>query len=327
MGEPLPGIRDLPKAELHLHIEGTLEPDLVFALAERNDVPLPWGSVHELRERYAFGSLPDFLDLYYQCMAVLRTPDDFFELAMAYFDRAIADGVRHAEVFFDPQVHLSNGNTLPGILDGLGAAFTEARNRYQLTGGLIMCFLRDWGPEAAAELLNLAEPYAEALLGVGMDSAEVGFPPEPFAEVFARARALGLHTVAHGGEEGGPEYVRGALDALGAERIDHGLRALDDPDLVRRMVSEGIGVTGCPLSNVRLQVIPDVVGYPLQEMLDAGLLLSINSDDPAYFGGYLADNFAALALDEPTARQLCRNSIETSFATKTRKAELQAELG
>jgi adenosine deaminase len=321
-------VREIPKAELHLHIEGTLEPELAFELARRNGVGIPWKCVDELRSRYDFASLPDFLDLYYQCMAVLRTRRDFFDLASAYFDRAAADEVAHAEVFFDPQVHLRNGIPLADVVGGLADAFAAAWERHGISGGLIMCFLRDEGPESAAQLLRAAEPFAPQLIGVGMDSAEVGFPPEPYAPVFARARELGLHTVAHGGEEGGPEYIAGALDALGVERVDHGLHALDDPVLAARLAREQVPLTCCPLSNVRLQAVPSLAEHPIAQMLERGLLVTVNSDDPAYFGGYIGANFEAVIdafeLSDQVVARLCRNSITASFASPERKAELLA---
>jgi adenosine deaminase len=318
----------LPKAELHLHIEGTLEPEMVFALAARNDVALPWASVEALRARYDFHNLQSFLDVYYDCMRVLRRREDFYDLAAAYLDRAHADGVCHAELSFDPQVHLAHGVALADIVGGLTDALAEARDRHGLTGGLILCFLRDLGPDAAAAVLRQAEPFAGDLLGVGLDSAEVGYPPEPFAAVFAEARAWGLHATAHAGEEGPPSYIWGALDALGAERIDHGSRALEDPALVARMAGDGIAVTSCPLSNVCLRVLDDLSQHPLREFLAAGIPVTVNSDDPAYFGGYVGANLTALAetlgLDDATVAGLCRASIEASFATAGRKAELLA---
>ncbi|MDR1449784.1 MAG: adenosine deaminase [Propionibacteriaceae bacterium] len=323
-------IKALPKAELHLHIEGTLDPAMVFALAERNDVPLPWRDAAELAALYDFADLPGFLSLYYRCMAVLRVRQDFFDLAYAYYARAAADGVRHAEVFFDPQVHLDNGATLADVIGGLRDAQTAAAAAYGITGGLILCFLRDRGPVAAAAVLEAAVPHLGDLMGVGLDSAEAGFPPEPFAAVFERAGGLGLHRVAHAGEEGPPAHIWGALDALGAERIDHGLRALEDEALVARLAGERIPLTVCPLSNVRLRAVPDLGCHPLKRMLGLGLNATVNSDDPAYFGGYLADNFIqtadALGLGDEAVAALCRNSIKASFASPERKAALLNEL-
>jgi adenosine deaminase len=316
----------LPKAELHLHIEGTLEPDMVFALAERNGVTLPWPSVEVLTELRNFTNLQSFLDLYYQAMVVLRTREDFFDLACAYLERAHADGVRHAEIFFDPQVHLDNGVPFADVLGGLRDALTAAESAHGITGGLIMCVLRDRGPEAAAHMLQLAEPYADQLLGLGMDSSEIGFPPEPFAAVFARAAELGLRRVAHVGEEGPPEYIWGALNTLGIERVDHGVRCIEDPMLTTYLAEHHIPLTVCPLSNVRLKGVPTMADHPLARLLDLGLAVTVNSDDPAYFGGYLSANFTgavdALSLTDAQVVKLCRNSIEASFASPARQAEL-----
>ncbi|MDR1790197.1 MAG: adenosine deaminase [Propionibacteriaceae bacterium] len=318
----------VPKAELHLHVEGTLEPEMVFELARRNAVPLPWDSVAELRGRYQFTSLQSFLDLYYQCMTVLRTQEDFAQLAWAYYQRAAADGVAHAELFFDPQVHVRNGVPLAEVIAGLTEAASRAALELGITGGLIMCFLRDLGADAAAELLAAAEPYLGQLLGVGLDSAEVGHPPSEFIAVFARARELGLHVVAHAGEEGEPDYVWQALDLLHAERIDHGIRSVEDGTLLAALAARQIPLTLCPLSNVRLQAVDTLAAHPLPALLDAGVLVSVNSDDPAYFGGYLGANFAAVTaefgLDDAQLLQLCRNSVTASFATAERKTELLA---
>jgi adenosine deaminase len=322
--------RALPKAELHLHIEGTLEPELVFALAARNGVELPWRDVAELEALHEFQDLGDFLDLYYQCMTVLRTRADFCDLALAYYERAAADGVRHAEVFFDPQVHLEHGVALGDVIGGLQDAAAAAKVGHGITGGFIACCLRDQGPAAAGVLLDQLTPYAGDLLGLGLDSAEVGYPSEPFQAVFERARALGLHTVAHAGEEGPPAHVWGALDALCAERIDHGIRALEDDALIDRLVADQIPLTICPLSNVRLRAVPSLDQHPLRQLLERGVVATVSSDDPAYFGGYLGANLtgvaAALDLSNAAVVQLCRNSITASFAPPERKAELQAEL-
>ncbi|MDR3070255.1 MAG: adenosine deaminase [Propionibacteriaceae bacterium] len=323
-------IRALPKAELHLHIEGTLEPELVFALANRNNISLPWANVEELRELYNFSNLQSFLDLYYQSMTALRTRDDFFDLGLAYLARAHADGVRHAEIFFDPQAHLENGLEFEDVLGGLSDALGQAQGQYGISGGLIMCFLRDKGPQAALQMLEIAEPYVGHLLGVGLDSTEIGYPSELYSQAFDRAGELGLHRVAHAGEEGPPEYVWGALRALGAERIDHGLRSLEDEELVAHLIAQRIPLTCCPFSNVRLKAIADLAKHPLQVMLERGMLATLNSDDPAYFGGYLGDNFthtiAALGLNDAQVVQLCHNSIAASFASPERKAELFALL-
>ncbi|MFH5823668.1 adenosine deaminase [Georgenia sp. AZ-5] len=321
---------DLPKAELHLHVEGTLEPEMAFALAERNGVQLPFAGVEDLRSRYAFTDLQSFLDLYYACMSVLRTRQDFEDLATAYLDRAHAQGVRHVEMFVDPQVHLRGGVALEDVLDGLLAALRRAGDRYGMTGGLIPCFLRDLPATDAMDTLERLAPRAAELLGVGLDSAEVGHPAAPFAEVFARARSLGLHLVAHAGEEGPPAYVREALDLLGVERVDHGVRVLEDPELVARLRAEQVPLTVCPLSNVRLGGVASMGRHPLPRMLDAGLLVTVNSDDPAYFGGYVGDNFTALretfGFDAGALADLAANSVRASFAPESRKAELQAQI-
>ncbi|MDR1852203.1 MAG: adenosine deaminase [Propionibacteriaceae bacterium] len=323
-------IRTLPKAELHLHIEGTLEPEMTFRLAERNGVELPWASLEELRARYDFGELQDFLDLYYESMAVLRKPQDFYELAMAYLAKAAEDGVRHAEIFFDPQAHIKNGNSLKDVALPLWEAMNDAKEMFGITGGLIMCFLRDLGADAAADLLKQAQAIRPFIIGVGLDSTEVGYPPELFEDVYRAASEMGLHLVAHGGEEGGPEYVWGALKNLHAERIDHGLQSREDAELLKYLAEHHIALTSCPLSNLRLKAIPSLESHPLRTFLDAGIPASVNSDDPAYFGGYLADTFdaitAALKLTDAELVTLCRNSIETSFADDKRKSELLGEL-
>ncbi|MDR1213921.1 MAG: adenosine deaminase [Propionibacteriaceae bacterium] len=320
----------LPKAELHVHVEGTLEPELVFALARRHGLTLPWADPDELRAGYEFSDLASFLKLYYDCMTVLRQGQDFCDLALAYLERAARDGVRRAEIFFDPQVHLDHGVPLAEQLAGLTDALAEAGRRWGIEGGYIMCFLRDLGPRSAERLWRLAEPWADRLLGVGLDSAEVGFPPEPFGPVFDQARRAGLHAVAHGGEEGPPSYVWGALDRLGAERVDHGLRCLEDPALVDRLVAERIPLTGCPFSNVRLRTVADLASHPLGRMLELGLQVCVNSDDPAYFGGYVGDNLEAvrqaLGLSDRAVAQLCRNSILGSFAEPARRAQWLDEL-
>ncbi|MEV0954791.1 adenosine deaminase [Streptomyces sp. NPDC049951] len=307
----------LPKAELHLHIEGTLEPELAFALAARNGVDLPYADTEELRKAYLFEDLQTFLDLYYALMAVLRTEDDFAELADAYLARAAAQGVRHAEIFFDPQAHTDRGVPIGTVVEGLGRALDRSEEKHGISTQLIMCFLRDKSAESALETLEAAKPYLHRISAVGLDSAEVGHPPAKFREVYAAATALGLRKVAHAGEEGPPEYIREALDVLGVERIDHGLRCMEDPDLVDRLVSERIPLTLCPLSNVRLRAIDVLEQHPLRSMMDAGLLCTVNSDDPAYFGGYVGDTFdavhEALGLDREQLRTLARNSFEAAF--------------
>ncbi|MFB6817329.1 adenosine deaminase [Streptomyces sp. NPDC056347] len=307
----------LPKAELHLHIEGTLEPELAFALAARNGVQLPYADTEELRTAYLFDDLQSFLDLYYALMAVLRTEQDFEELADAYLARAAAQGVRHAEIFFDPQAHTARGVPIGTVVEGLGRALERSEEKHGISTQLIMCFLRDQSAESALETLDSAKPYLDRISAVGLDSAEVGHPPVKFREVFEAAAALGLRRVAHAGEEGPPAYIREALDVLGVERIDHGLRCMEDPELVERLVAERVPLTLCPLSNVRLRAIDVLEEHPLREMMAAGLLCTVNSDDPAYFGGYVGDTFhavhEALGLDREQLRTLARNSFEAAF--------------
>jgi adenosine deaminase len=307
----------LPTAELHLHIEGTLEPELAFALAARNGVALRHADLGELRRAYAFADLQSFLDLYYELMAVLRRPQDFADLAEAYLARAAAQGVVHAEVFVDPQAHLARGVPLEVVLEGLGEAFAAAPERHGISARLIACFLRDRDPAEAEALVPRLLPYRDLVIGVGLDSAEVGRPPELFERAFARAADAGLHRVAHAGEEGPPAYVWSALDRLGAERIDHGIRSLEDPALVARLREDRVPLTVCPLSNVALRCVPDLARHPLRRMLAAGLVATVNSDDPAYFGGYLHDNVtaatAALGLIDGERRTLAENSFRASF--------------
>ncbi|MFD7865068.1 adenosine deaminase [Streptomyces sp. NPDC059783] len=307
----------LPKAELHLHIEGTLEPELAFALAARNGVTLPFADTGELRTAYLFEDLQSFLNLYYALMAVLRTEDDFTELADAYLARAAAQGVRHAEIFFDPQAHTARGVPVATVVEGLGRALERSEEKHGISTQLIMCFLRDQSADSALETLEAARPHLHRISGVGLDSAEVGHPPAKFRKVYEAAGALGLRKVAHAGEEGPPAYIREALDVLGVERIDHGLRCMEDPELVERLVAERVPLTLCPLSNVRLRAVDTLEDHPLRAMLDAGLLCTVNSDDPAYFGGYAGDNFRAvheaLGLDREQLRTLARNSFEAAF--------------
>lgn len=307
----------LPKAELHLHIEGTLEPELAFALAARNGVELPYADTEELRKAYQFSDLQSFLSLYYELMAVLRTERDFEELADAYLARAAAQGVRHAEIFFDPQAHLARGVEMGTVVEGLWRALGRSAAVHGLSTQLIMCFLRDESAESAMQTLDAARPYLDRIVGVGLDSAEVGHPPGKFREVYEAAAALGLRRVAHAGEEGPPAYITEALDVLGVERIDHGLRCMEDPALVERLVRERVPLTVCPLSNVRLRAVDTLAEHPLPAMLDAGLLCTVNSDDPAYFGGYAGDNFDAvhetLGLSHERLRELARNSFLASF--------------
>ncbi|MDQ2893481.1 MAG: adenosine deaminase [Pseudomonadota bacterium] len=310
-------IAALPKAELHLHIEGSLEPELMFALAKRNGVAIPFASVEEVRAAYAFSNLQDFLDIYYQGANVLVTVRDFHDLAAAYFDRAAADGVVHAEIMFDPQTHTDRGITFQTVIDGLSSAIEEAREKHGMTVKLILCFLRHLDEEAAFATLDAARPFLDRVTAVGLDSSELGHPPEKFARVFAAARALGLKLVAHAGEEGPPEYVLQALDILKIDRLDHGNRSLEDPALTARLAREGMTLTVCPLSNLKLCVVDDMADHPIDRMLREGLRATINSDDPAYFGGYIAANFRAAAdargLTRADCAMLARNSFLGSF--------------
>lgn len=307
----------LPKAELHLHIEGSLEPELMFALAHRNGIALPYADVEAVRAAYAFGNLQDFLDIYYAGAAVLITRADFHDLAMAYFDRAVADGVVHAEIMFDPQTHTARGVPFAEVIEGLMAAQAEAAARHGLTSCLIMSFLRHLSEDDAFATLEMAAPWLDRITAVGLDSSELGHPPEKFARVFAAARARGLKLVAHAGEEGPPAYVSGAIDALQVDRIDHGNRALEDAALVARLIDTGMTLTVCPLSNLKLCVVNDLAHHPIDRMLALGLNATINSDDPAYFGGYVADNYravaAARALSRADLATLARNSLTGSF--------------
>ncbi|MGN6374649.1 MAG: adenosine deaminase [Sphingomonas sp.] len=317
MSDLLPFIKGLPKAELHLHIEGSLEPELMFALAERNGIEIPFGSVEEVRNAYSFSRLQDFLDIYYQGANVLRERQDFHDLAAAYFDRAAADGVVHAEIFFDPQTHTDRGIAFGTVIEGLSSAMAEAEAKHGMTAKLILCFLRHLDEEAAFATLRAAEPWLDKLAGVGLDSSEVGHPPEKFARVFARAREMGLKAVAHAGEEGPPEYVHQALDLLKIDRLDHGNRSLEDPVLTAHLARTGMTLTVCPMSNLKLCVIDDMKNHPIDRMLRLGLRATINSDDPAYFGGYIADNYRAAAeargLDRDDLVTLARNSFLGSF--------------
>ncbi|WP_369037576.1 adenosine deaminase [Streptomyces adonidis] len=322
----------IPKAELHLHIEGTLEPELAFALAARNAVVLPYADTEELRKAYLFEDLQSFLNLYYELMAVLRTEQDFADLANAYLARAAAQGVRHAEIFFDPQAHIARGVEMGTVVEGLWLALRDSESTHGISTQLIMCFLRDQSAASAMETLDAARPYLDRISGVGLDSAEVGHPPVKFREVYEAAAGLGLRRVAHAGEEGPPSYITEALDILGVERIDHGLRCMEDPELVARLVRERVPLTLCPLSNVRLRAVDVLAEHPLPAMLDAGLLCTVNSDDPAYFGGYVGDNFGAvreaLGLGEERLRELARNSFLASFldGDEERRARYLAEV-
>ena len=324
-------LRAMPKAELHIHIEGSLEPELIFKLAARNGVALKYSSVEALRAAYAFTDLQSFLDIYYAGASVLLHEADFFEMAWAYFQRAAADHVVHAELFFDPQTHTERGVPIGAVIQGLHHACQRAHAELGISASLILCFLRHLSEEAALQTLQDALPYRHHFIGVGLDSSERGHPPEKFAHVFARARELGLHVVAHAGEEGPPEYIRSALDVLHVERIDHGVRCLEDPALVRRLAALRMPLTVCPLSNVKLRVFPDLAQHNLKQLLDAGLAATVNSDDPAYFGGYLNENFVQVfaanpALTRQDAYTLARNSFVASFATQEQKAAWMVEL-
>jgi adenosine deaminase len=320
----------LTVAELHLHLEGTLEPETIFRLADRNGIALPYADVDELSSRYEFADLQSFLDLYYANMATLRTAEDFAEMTEAYLARAARGGVRHAEVFLDPQAHLVRGIALEEVVEGVSSALSSSLATHGISSGLIVALLRDHSAESAMAVLDDVLALGLPIIGIGLDSAEVGHPPSKFVDVFAKARAEGLHVVAHAGEEGPPAYIWEALDLLGAERIDHGIRCLEDDRLVDRLVTERIPLTVCPLSNVRLKVVDDITAHPLPAMLQKGLHVTINSDDPAYFGGYLDDNLTAVrdafALDESTMAQLARNSVTASFADDARKTALLNEI-
>ncbi len=317
-------IARLPKAELHLHIEGSLEPELLFALAQRNGVAIPFANVAEVRAAYDFSNLQDFLDIYYQGMAVLLTEQDFYDLTWAYLERAQADSVRHVEIFFDPQGHTERGVAFATVLDGIDRALQDGKAKLGISARVIMCFLRHLPEEAALATLEEAMPHLARIHGVGLDSSEVGHPPSKFARVFAKARELGLFVTAHAGEEGPPEYVHEALDLLKVQRIDHGNRALEDAALTARLVGEGLVLTVCPLSNLKLCVIGAMALSPVKRMLDLGLKATINSDDPAYFGGYVNDNYravaAALALTDAEIVQLACNSFTGSLLSPADQA-------
>jgi adenine deaminase len=317
-------LRASPKAELHMHIEGSLEPEMIFKLAQRNGVPLKYSSVEALRRAYAFTDLQSFLDIYYAGASVLLKEQDFFDMAFAYLEKAAADNVVHAEIFFDPQTHTERGVPIETVIVGLSHALRRAHAEFGVSGALILCFLRHLSEEAAFATLEQALPYRHQFIGVGLDSSERGHPPEKFARVFARCRALGLHVVAHAGEEGPPAYIEAALDVLKVQRIDHGVRCVESAPLVQRLARERMPLTVCPLSNVKLRVFDSMAQHNLPALLDAGLCATVNSDDPAYFGGYVNDNFSAVfdALPQLGARQawqLARNSFDASFADEAHK--------
>ena len=318
-------VRGMPKAELHIHLEGSLEPELIFALAARNNLSLPYASVAQLRAAYAFTDLQSFLDIYYAGASVLLHEADFYDMAMAYFQRAKADNIVHAELFFDPQTHTARGVPFAAVVDGLSRACADAQRDLGIRASLIMCFLRHLSEADALATLEQAKPHLEKIIGVGLDSGELGNPPEKFAGVFAAARALGLHAVAHAGEEGPPAYIWSALDLLKAERIDHGVQALKDPELMQRLAAQAVPLTVCPLSNIKLCVFENMAQHNLKKMLEAGLVITINSDDPAYFGGYLNQNYLetmrALDLNAQQLRTLAEHSFTASFASAEQKHE------
>jgi adenine deaminase len=323
-------LRRMPKAELHIHIEGSLEPELMFALAARNGIALPYAGVDELRRAYAFTNLQSFLDIYYAGASVLLQEQDFFDMAWAYLERARADNVVRAEIFFDPQTHTARGVALRTVIDGLHRACAQAKAQLGIDAELILCFLRHLSEAEAFDTLEAALPFRDRFIGVGLDSSEVGHPPEKFARVFAKCRELGLHRVAHAGEEGPPAYVWTALDVLHVERIDHGVQSVKDPALMQRLQHDRVPLTVCPLSNLKLCVFPRLADHNLKQLLEAGLCVTVNSDDPAYFGGYLNENFVQLAqaleLNAQHAYQLARNSFEASFVGEERKREYIAQL-
>ena len=323
-------VAGLPKAELHLHIEGTFEPELMFAIAARNGVTIPFASVEDLRAAYSFNNLQEFLDIYYAGADVLREEVDFYDLTWAYLQRAAADNVRHVEIFFDPQTHTDRGIPFATVVEGILRALRQAETEHGISHRLIVSFLRHLSEAAAFETLAQALPYRDHLAGVGLDSSEVGNPPSKFQQVFAKAKTHGLRLTAHAGEEGPASYIREALDLLHVERVDHGNRCLDDPELVERLVAEQIPLTLCPLSNVALRVIDDIREHPVARMLDAGLLATIHSDDPAYFGGYVNANYTAVAegldLSQAQLVELAKNSFRASWLEEEQKQQFLAEI-
>jgi adenosine deaminase len=323
-------LTNMPKAELHVHVEGTLEPGMMFEMAARNGVRLRYGSVREAQDAYDFTDLQSFLDLYYEATRVLVHERDFYDLALAYITKAAGQGVRHAEIFFDPQAHTERGVAFETAITGLRRGLLDGQRRLGVSSHLILCFLRHLSAEAAAETLRQALPFKEWFVGVGLDSSEAGHPPDAFEVVFEEAAKHGFHRVAHAGEEGPPEYIRQVLDVLGVERIDHGVRCLEDPALARRLRDTQMPLTVCPLSNVRLRVVPSMREHPARRMLREGLRVTLNSDDPAYFGGYVADNFSAvrdgLAFDTEDFRTVAENSFLASFLDEDEKRQHLEEL-
>jgi len=323
-------IRNIPKAELHIHIEGSLEPELMFAIAQRNGIELRFATVEETRRAYAFPDLQSFLDIYYEGSGVLQQERDFYDVTWAYLERARRDNVRHTEIFFDPQTHTGRGIEFRTVVSGIHRALEDAAAKFGISSRLIMCVLRHLSADAAMATLEQAVPFHEWIVGVGLDSSEVGNPPWKFAGIFDRARDLGFLTVAHAGEEGPPDYICQALDLLHASRIDHGVRCLEDPALVKRLRDEQVPLTVCPLSNVKLRVFDDIRSHNLKQMLELGLCATVNSDDPAYFGGYISDNLLAaqraLGLGKSHIHTLIRNAFQGSFLPPDRKRELQEEV-
>jgi adenosine deaminase len=321
-------LRSLPKAELHLHIEGSLEPDLMFKLAERNNIKLPYADIEEVKKAYDFHNLQSFLDIYYQCADVLRTEQDFYDLTWAYLLHCQADGVVHTESFFDPQTHTQRGIDMGTVINGITKALKDGQEKLGISSKLILCFLRHLSEEEAIECWKQAKPFLENIAAVGLDSSELGHPPEKFERVFKMAQDLGLKAVAHAGEEGPPEYIYQALDILHVDRIDHGVRCSEDEELVKRLSDSQMPLTVCPLSNVRLKVYEHMGDHNILKLLDAGLNVTVNSDDPSFFGGYLLENFMALAehlnMSEVQAVQLAKNSINSSFLSAEEKQSLLA---
>ena len=319
-------LNGLPKVELHLHLEGSLEPELMFALAQRNSIDLPFASVEEVRAAYEFSNLQDFLDIYYQGANVLIHEQDFYDLTWAYLEQCKAQNVMHVEPFFDPQTHTDRGIEFSVVIKGITRALNDAQVKLGISSKLIMCFLRHLSEDAAFDTLAMAEPYLDQLAGVGLDSSEQGHPPEKFSRVFAKARELGLKTVAHAGEEGPAEYVWTAINDLKVSRVDHGVRSIDDPELMKHLSETRMPLTVCPLSNTKLCVFDDMSQHNILEMLAQNVCVTVNSDDPAYFGGYMTENFVALAnalaLTESQAKALVQNSIEASFIDAQRANEL-----
>ena len=322
--------RKMPKAELHIHIEGSLEPELIFALAQRNAIVLEYPSIEALRAAYAFTDLQSFLDIYYAGASVLQTEQDFYDMTWAYLQRAHADNILHTELFFDPQTHTARGVAFGVVVNGIHRALSDAHEKWNMTGGLILCFLRHLSEEEAFVTLEQALPYRDKMIGIGLDSSERAHPPEKFARVFAQCRELGFHLVAHAGEEGPPAYIETALDLLQVERIDHGVRCIEDAVLMQRLAREKMPLTVCPLSNIKLCVFEKMSQHNLLALLDAGLMVTINSDDPAYFGGYMNDNFAAIVEALPVQKhhlqQLARNSFNAAFIAPEIKQKYLAQV-